>query len=1147
MSLAATYRSLQLAALAITLTASGLLASEYQGTVKAGGLPVPGVTLTAVQGERKVVTTTDERGAFRFADLADGVWTIEMRMVGFATQTQEVGVAPQAPSPSWTLKQLSVQELMASLQSAGRPVRPAGPPAGGPRAQPQMQARPGFQRLDVSQSSETAALNGEGAIRTEEVADLTQSAANSFLVQGSMSSAAGLPQEGDWRFGGPGMGGPPGGMDPMMMQLAGGMGMGMGIGGPGMGGPGPGGPDSGGPRPGAGGMRGGGPGGPGGGPGMGGPGGGPGGPPPGGGMGGPGGPGGGPGGPGGRGGGGRDRQGWQGRPSAMAFGNARRDPRNSYNGNVMLGLNNSVWDARSFSVTGAAVDKPAYADLRGGIMFGGPLRIPKLVSASKRIFFNINYMFNRQRTGMISQPANMPTALERAGDFSATTFQGKAVTIFDPVSGTPFPGNRIPASRIAGASLGLLQYFPQPNLPFAAQNYQTSWTGSNHSDNFGTRLSNIKLTSKDRVDGGINYQSRSSSSPNLFQFIDGGSGRGINANVGWSHNFTTRLINNLRYNFSRNRDLATPYFANRVNVAAALGITGTSQDPLNWGPPNVSFTNYANLNDGNASLNRNQTSAMSESLQVIHGSHNFSFGTDYRRMQFNQFADQNGRGAYSFNGSATSALVNGVTVAGTGYDMADFLLGLPATASIRYGNRDKYFRGAGVSLFLNDDWRISTRFTINGGIRWDYTTPMSELYNRLVNLTIAPGFTAATPVQPGAGPSALIHGDRNNFSPRLGFAWRPLTKGSLVIRGGYGLYYNTSVYNLIASNMAQQPPLALSLSASSSAATPLTIQNAFGLAATTSSTNTYAVDPNYRVGYAQTFNLMVQNNLPLGMFATVGYLGTKGTRLDQQFIPNSVAPGAVVSALPHSFIYETSNGNSVYHAANFQLNRRFRSGFMANTSYQLSKSIDNAGTGGRGQGGTPVAQNWLDLTAERGLSSFDSRHNLNINFQYSSGMGRSGGTLVNGWKGAFLKDWTMGGNISIRSGSPLTATVGGNRSQVAGTAVSNTVRASSTGLPVSAEGMLFNTAAFVAPASGLWGNAGRNTIPGPATFFLNGSFGRVFRFGERRSADLQLQAQNILNHVTITNWGTVLGSNNYGLATNASGMRKLTISLRFRF
>lgn len=168
-------------------------------------------------------------------------------------------------------------------------------------------------------------------------------------------------------------------------------------------------------------------------------------------------------------------------------------------------------------------------------------------------------------------------------------------------------------------------------------------------------------------------------------------------------------------------------------------------------------------------------------------------------------------------------------------------------------------------------------------------------------------------------------------------------------------------------------------------------------------------------------------------------------------------------------------------------------------------------------------------------------------FQYSSGMGRSGGTMINGWRGTLLKDWTINGSLTARSGNPFTAIVGGNRSQVSGTAVNSTVRADATGLPIEAAGMLFNTAAFAAPEAGEWGTAGRNTIPGPTVFFLNGSLGRIFRLGERRSADLQFQAQNVLNHVTITSWGTVVDANNYGLAAGAAQMRQLTISLRFRF
>jgi trimeric autotransporter adhesin len=836
-------------------------------------------------------------------------------------------------------------------------------------------------------------------------------------------------------------------------------------------------------------------------------------------------------------GGGRGGPDWQRGPNAMAFGNGRRNPQNSYQIGANFSLDNSALDARSFSVTGADVGKPAYASGRGGVMFGGPLRIPGLVSASKQILFNLNYEFQRNHTGTTSNPVNMPTAFERSGDFSTSAF-----TIYDPSTGSPFPNNVIPDNRISPTATALLNNFPNPNLPFATRNYQTSLNGLTKNQNLNSRVSNIKIGNNDRINGGVGYQQSNSITPNLFQFIDTGQGRGLNANVAWSHSFSRTLTNSLNYTFSRMTQESDPYFAGRENVAAELGIAGTSQQSSNWGPPNLSFTNYGSLTDGNYSLNRNQTSSVGDSLTWSHKAHNFSFGGDYRRQQLNQLSDSNGRGSYTFSGSATSLYVNGVAQTGTGYDVADFLLGRVTATSIRYGNPDKYFRGSMFDGYINDDWRIAPRFSLILGLRYEYQSPQSELYNRMVNLLVSPDWSSITAVTPGA-----IHGDRNNFSPRLGFAWRPATKGSLVVRGGYGLYYNSSVYSVIAGNMAQQPPFAQSLSATSTLANPISLTSGFLMASSAAGTSTYALDPNYRVGYAQSWNLTVQRDLPFSMFGTVGYLGTKGTRLDQQFIPNSVAPGAAESTLPHNYIYETSNGDSIYHAAQFQLNRRFHSGFMWRASYQLSKSIDNAGTGGRGQGNTPVAQNWLDLSAERGLSSFDNRHNLNLQLQYSSGMGTSGGTLLNGWKGRLLKDWTITNNFNIRSGNPFTATVGGNRSQVSGTAVSNTVRAEASGLAVEADGQLFNTAAFVSPVAGAWGNAGRNTIPGPTVFSMDSSLGRIFRFGERRNADLQIQSTNVLNHVTITSWGTVLGSSTYGLASNASAMRKVTVSLRFRF
>ena len=256
--------------------------------------------------------------------------------------------------------------------------------------------------------------------------------------------------------------------------------------------------------------------------------------------------------------------------------------------------------------------------------------------------------------------------------------QGARVVIVDPTTGAPFAGDIIPASRISPTALSLLKYYPLPNLTTSTLNYETTLTGQNNTHNINARVSNIKLDSADRLNFGIGYQGSDTVTPNIFQFVDTGAGRGLNANLGWSHTVNTYLINTAQFNFSRLRQLSTPYFADQQNVAAELGIAGTSQLSTNWGPPNIMLTNFAGLTDGNYSLTRNQTGSVGDSLLWVHGNQTYTFGGDYRRMQFNQDADNNARGTYTFNGAVT------------GYDLADLLLGLATTSSIRYGNPYEY-------------------------------------------------------------------------------------------------------------------------------------------------------------------------------------------------------------------------------------------------------------------------------------------------------------------------------------------------------------------------------------------------------------------------------------------------------------------------
>src|SRR5260370_20013419 len=236
---------------------------------------------------------------------------------------------------------------------------------------------------------------------------------------------------------------------------------------------------------------------------------------PGGGRGGPGGgmPGGGfAGGFGGRGGGGRGggrggdrgagRGGPMGRAGVAAFGNGRRDRRMQYNGNIGATLDNSIWDARAFSINGQETPKPAYAKARATMVFGGPLKIPKLLDGQKGTF-TLNYQLARTRNGT-SSTNTMPTLLERSGDFSQSVGPQGPVTIYDPLTGSPSPGNGIPTHPINPVALGLLKYYPVPNAPGYKQNYQAPITTINNSDNLNARL-NQTLNKKNRLSASIGY------------------------------------------------------------------------------------------------------------------------------------------------------------------------------------------------------------------------------------------------------------------------------------------------------------------------------------------------------------------------------------------------------------------------------------------------------------------------------------------------------------------------------------------------------------------------------------------------------------------------------------------------------------------
>jgi hypothetical protein len=680
-----------------------------------------------------------------------------------------------------------------------------------------------------------------------------------------------------------------------------------------------------------------------------------------------------------------------------------------------------------------------------------------------------------------------------------------------------------PINPVAEALLAL---YPQPNLAGNANyNYQKSIVSGAHQDALQSRLDK-NVTGKDEMYGVFAFQSTRSDSTSLFGFRDTTGVLGLNANANWQHRFSQGLYSTLGYSFSRLRTLTTPYFANRTDIEGNAKINGAEPlAPNDWGPPTLVFSSgIASLTDGVSAFNRNRTESVSPSAESYRGRHDLTIGGDFRRQEFNYLSQQNPRGTFTFTGATT------------GSDFGDFTNGIADTAAINYGNADKYLRQSVYDLYATDNWQLKPGLTINIGVRWEYGAPITELKNRMVNLDVAPNYTnvisvlASDPVGVLTGqryPNSLIRPDRRNVEPRIGMSWRPIPGSSLVVRSGYGVYADTSAYQATSLQLAEEPPL----------------------------TNT----------------LSTQKDLPAALQMTATYLGVKGTRGVQEFLPNTYPLGAANPCLScqSGYIYQTSNGNSTREAGSLLLRRRLRSGFAASALYTFSKSLDDDSVLG-GQGPNPVgatsqitaaasiAQNWLNLSGERGLSTFDQRHLLQTSFQYTTGTGIGGGPLISGWRGLLYKEWTVSGQILAGSGLPETPVY---LATVNGSGVTGPLRPNRTAIPlyVGAAGHFLNAAAYTAPQMGQWGNAGRDSITGPGSLTFNSSLSRTFRIGKIYNLDARVDATNLLNHAVFTAYNTTINPSSsttgtplltsplFGLPASTNVMRSLQTTVRLRF
>jgi trimeric autotransporter adhesin len=888
-------------------------------------------------------------------------------------------------------------------------------------------------------------------------------------------------------------------------------------------------------------------------------------------------------------------------PRIMIGGGGRRGfDINHVHGSLFYSIGDAALDAAPYSLTGQPSSKAGYVQNNFGVTLGGPLSVPKIYKGDGKTFFFGSFQGSRA-----SDPydafSSVPTPAERNGDFSNTLVSSGAgrspVVIINPQTGQPFAGNIVPASQISAAAKGLLTFIPLPNLPGTVQNFHFVTSATNNISNVNLRLMHSfdglgmgrrRGGPRNNLTFGFHYQNSDTTLTNPFPSVGGStSTQGFDVPVGYVRTFG-RLTNILRVDYNRTRVSAQNLYAFSQNITGDLGINGVSQNPFDWGLPNLAFTNFAGVTDTNPELRRDQTITLSDFMVRRSGAHTLRWGGDFRRIQINTQADSNARGSFTFTGANTAQLINGVAVPGTGYDFADFLLGLPQLASVQFGIDSFHFRGDSWDLFAQDDWRLRGNLTLNLGLRYEYVSPLSEINDRLVNLDVNPNFTAVAPVLPGQTgpftgkfPSTLINPDRNNFAPRVGIAWK--APKDVVVRAGYGINYNTTAYDTMAQQLAFQPPFSFTATNVTSPSLPLTLQNGFPTPAPATITNSYGVNRDYRLAYVQIWNLDVQREITPNLVVNIDYTGTKGTRLDIVEAPNQVGFALRIPGV-QPFFWETSDGDSVMHAGSIRVRKRLEHGISIGGMYTFSKSMDNAstigsgatvanastlgggsgggfGAGGAGGGGTGssaaisettiVAQNAFDLAAERGLSSFDQQHRFTADYLWELPFGHDKAWLAApGVLRVLLGDWQWSGDWTIASGYPFTARVLGDFADV-GRGTNGSLRADLTGqpIPVSNPTTLewFNTAAFTVPPPGQFGSAGRNTIEGPGSVVFDMAFTKLIPMGEARALEVRAQASNVFNTPQFVAIDTVVNSPTFGRVISTGPMRTVQFVARYRF
>jgi len=854
---------------------------------------------------------------------------------------------------------------------------------------------------------------------------------------------------------------------------------------------------------------------------------------------------------------------------------------NELHGTLYEFLRNDKFDGTNFFANRSGSKKPTLRQNQFGGTIGGPV-------FKNRTFYFFSYQGTRIRRGQ-SFTSTVPSQQARGGDFSGEGLNRNR--IFDPLTtaGTgatalrqPFPGNRIPVARFDPVTKPITDLYPLPNIggrEFQPNNFFFAPSDIDTANQYDIKVDH-NFTDRDRTfyRWSIRRDNKLQNGPLPQSAFGGGLGQTVilpsdNLVGSWTRTLTPTLYNEARFGYTH---YPTRFdILQSENLNKKFGVKGAPGDGFNDGQDHglarFNLSGYGEIGSRSFWPNRNflENIQLNDNLLWQRGGHTVKTGVEFRRADVFREAQRFRRGLFTFNKVFTAEMPNNAASrTATGNGLADMLLGWASQTTV--GNQlseDAIAPYRGV--YLQDDWKVGRRLTINAGLRWELFQspyfPQGAPVGRLGVSRFLTEFNVArtdpryeTFQRPKDGRDCGCKEDLNNFAPRLGIAYRLTDK--TVIRAGAGVFYGEADY--LTSESArwinQTPDFTEVITNTNNIVPAAIVRDGFApvtlpARAPVAGTNLEVSRDEYPNQYASQWFFDAQRELPGDVLFAMGYQGAKATHLYAGRNINSPGPHPTIPATQRR-VRPTWNNvtlrdpgfNSSYNALVAKAEKRFSRGLAFISSYTWSHSIDqNNESLDEGFSG---AADLYNFRAERGNSSLDRRHNFVGSFTYELPFGRGRATGANWSRGldAVLGGWQVGGILSMRTGTPFSVSYPGDAQNTGTANRGNRIGVGTVSNPTIDK--WFDEFAFVAAAPGVYGNTGRNVLYGPGGRTFDFILGKRFQMPwERHSLQFRFESFNFTNTPTFGQPNAGLRAQATGTITDADEPRRIQFALKYGF